>query len=234
MQVSPLALHTSTPAELKARQDAQRAGEPFLVLRDGTGAQVIVRLDGAQPSLTIGRRPENDVALPWDDRASRLHAELHRVGDEWVLADEGLSSNGTYVGEAKLVGRRRLRNGDVVRVGGTLIAFCAAEDIPGTTSADDSGAALSITPAQRRVLVALCRPSLGGRAAAPPTNGELARELYLSVDSIKTHMKALFDAFGLDDVAPSAKRATLVERAVRLGIVTERDASSRGRGRDAS
>jgi pSer/pThr/pTyr-binding forkhead associated (FHA) protein len=142
-----------------------------------------------------------------------------------VLVDEGLSSNGTWVGEARLVGRRRLRDGDVVRVGGTLIAFCAPEEAPmGATSADDSHQPLSISPAQRRVLVALCRPAVaGGAYAAPPSNAELARELFLSVDSIKTHMKALFEAFELDDVPQSQKRAALVERALRLGIVTQRD-----------
>ena len=225
MPESPLAPHTSTPAELKQRQDALRSGVPHLVLRDGEGEQVLVALDGSRPRLTIGRREDNDVALPWDERASRLHAELERVGGEWVLVDEGLSSNGTWVGEAKLVGRRRLRNGDVVRVGGTLIAYCAPDEPPaGTTSADDSGRALSISPAQRRVLVALCRPALAENSyAAPPANAEPASELFLSVDSIKTHMKALFEAFELDDIPQSRKRATLVERALRLGVVTERD-----------
>jgi pSer/pThr/pTyr-binding forkhead associated (FHA) protein len=225
MPQSPLAQHGSTPAELKERHDALRAGVPHLVFRDGAGRQVLVRLHDGRERLTIGRRPENDVALPWDHRASRLHAQLERVGGEWVLVDEGLSSNGTWVGDARLVGRRRLRDGDVVRVGGTLIAFCAPEQAPmGATSADDSHQPLSISPAQRRVLVALCRPALAGSAyAAPPSNGELARELFLSVDSIKTHMKGLFEVFELGDVPPSQKRATLVERALRLGIVTARD-----------
>jgi pSer/pThr/pTyr-binding forkhead associated (FHA) protein len=225
MPESPLAPHTSTPAELKERQDALRAGMPHLVFRDGDGRQVLVRLDGARERLTIGRRPETDVALPWDHRASRLHAQLERVGGEWVLVDEGLSSNGTWVGETRLVGRRRLRDGDIVRVGGTLIAFCAPHEAPmGATAADDSHQPLSISPAQRRVLVALCRPALGGGAfAAPPSNVEVAQELFLSVDSVKTHLKALFEAFELDDVPQGQKRATLVERALRLGVVTARD-----------
>jgi FHA domain len=224
MPESPLAPHASTPAELKQRQDALRTGVPHLVLRDGDGRQVLIALDGSRERLSIGRRPENDVALPWDERASRLHAELECAGGEWVLVDEGLSSNGTFVGEAKLVGRRRLRNGDVVRVGGTLIAYCAPDEPVGTTRADDSHGSLSISPAQRRVLVALCRPALvGGRFAAPPSNADLATALFLSIDSVKTHMKALFEAFELDDVPQSQKRSTLVERSLRLGVVTERD-----------
>lgn len=224
MSESPLAPHSSTPAELKERQEALRSGVPHLVLRDGEGSQVLVRLDGGRGRLTIGRRPENDIALPWDDRASRVHAELECVGGEWVLVDEGLSSNGTFVGEAKLVGRRRLRNGDVVRVGGTLIAYCATEDAHAGPTSADPGADLSISPAQRRVLVALCQPSLvAGAYTAPPSNAELARALFLAVPSVKTHLQALFDAFELDDVPQSQKRATLVTRALRLGVVTGRD-----------
>ena len=224
MSRSPLKPHGSTPLELKLRQDALRTGVPHLVFRDGEDEQVLLALDGRRDRLTIGRREENDVALPWDSRASRLHAELEHVGGEWVLVDEGLSANGTYVGESRLIGRRRLRDGDVVRIGGTLIAFCTSDQEIGTTLMDGSQGGASISPAQRRVLVALCRPSLAANAyAAPPTNAELAGELFLAVPSVKTHLKALFEAFGLSDVPQSHKRAALVERALRLGIVTSRD-----------
>ena len=224
MPDSPLAPHASTPSELKARQDAERAGTPFLLLRDGDGAQIIVTLDGARPRLTLGRRPDNDVALVWDERASRLHAVVEQVGSDWVLADDGLSANGTWIGDTRVTGRRRLRDGDLVRVGGTVIAFRApAEEQVATALGGDSGVAV-ISPAQRRVLVALCRRFLeGDRYGAPPSNAELAAELFLSVDSIKTHMKALFDAFGLDGIPAREKRAALVDRAVRSGTVTERD-----------
>jgi pSer/pThr/pTyr-binding forkhead associated (FHA) protein len=225
MAESPLARHASTPAELKQRLEAEEAGEPFLVLRDPRAGQVLIRLDGSRTRLTIGRRPENDIALAWDDRSSRLHAELHHAGGEWMLVDDGISSNGTWIGDTRVVGRRRLRHGDVIRIGGTLIAFSAPGDArQGTQLADDTGTTLSLTPAQRRVLVALCRPQLLGNAyAAQPSNAQLAGELFLSVDSIKTHMKALFDAFGLNETPQAQKRATLVERAVRMGLVTERD-----------
>lgn len=224
MTESPLAPHASTAAELKERQDALRSGVPHLVLRDGEDRQVLVALDGSRRRLTIGRRPENDIALPWDERASRVHAQLEWVGGEWVLVDEGMSSNGTFVGEAKLVGRWRLRNGDVVRVGDTLIAYCASDERFGSTRVDDAQGTVSISPAQRRVLVALCRPALaGGPFAPPPANADLARELFLSVDAVKSHMKALFEAFGLDDVPQSQKRATLVAQALKLGVVAERD-----------
>ena len=225
MERSPLARHLSSPADLKERHAASSAGRPYLVLRTGDGEQRVVQLPASGRRLSIGRRPENDIALPWDARASRLHAELEQAGGDWLVIDDGLSANGTWVGDRKVVGRRRLRDGDVLRIGGTLIAFCAPATSHGATDADGRlSGAVRVSPAQRRVLVALCRPYLEAAGdAVPPTNSELARALFLSVDSIKTHMRALFDAFGLDGVPQSQKRAALVDRALRLGLVTERD-----------
>ena len=48
------------------------------------------------------------------------------MGGDWVVCDEGLSHNGTFVNGERVRGRRRLRGGDVIAVGDTLIAFCAA------------------------------------------------------------------------------------------------------------
>lgn len=221
---SPLAAHTSTATELQERMAAEAAGDPFLVLRDENGMQVIVSLAG-RDRVTIGRRSESDVPLPWDVKVSRLHAELERVGGEWVLGDDGLSTNGTWIGDRRISGRSRLRSGDLLRCGSTLIAFCSPDDGgTGTALADGLSEAVRISPAQRRVLVALCRPSLEGRGlAVPPTNQQLADELFLSVDSIKTHVRALMEAFDLENVAQGQKRSALIERAIRLGAVTERD-----------
>lgn len=221
---SPLAAHRSTPTELRDRLDAEASGDPFVVYRDEQDVQVLLALGGLD-RVTIGRREESDIPLPWDGRVSRLHAELQRVGGEWVVVDDGLSTNGTWIGERRLSGRSRLEHGDLVRCGGTVIAFCAPHDSDaGTSLADDVAEAVRISPAQRRVLVALCRPSLEGQGlAAPPTNQQLADELFLSVDSVKTHLRMLMEAFNLGDVAQGQKRATLIERAIRLGMVTERD-----------
>ena len=58
---------------------------------------------------------------------SGLHAEIHHAGGEWTIADDGLSTNGTYVDERRVAGRQRLQDGSRVRVGRTVLAYRAAQ-----------------------------------------------------------------------------------------------------------
>jgi pSer/pThr/pTyr-binding forkhead associated (FHA) protein len=87
---SPLAAHAATPEELQARMEMSRAGSPFLLLRHPDGQQVLMVLS-ERTRVTVGRRAESDIALQWDTRVSRLHAELTMVGNDWVITDDGLS-----------------------------------------------------------------------------------------------------------------------------------------------
>ncbi len=197
----------------------------FLVYRDADGAQRIVELEG-RARVTIGRRTENDIALPWDSEVSRLHAVVEPVAGEWILVDDGLSANGTFVGLERVQGRRRLRDGEAIRCGRTVIAFRDPTDGPfGATSKGDELAQVArISEAQHRVLVALCRPYRDDPAyATPPTNQQIADELYLSLDAVKTHLRVLFAKFGLEHLPQNAKRAQLVQAAMRTGLVSERD-----------
>lgn len=222
---SPLAPHRATPEELKGRLEAERAGTPFLVWRDAAGRQRLKPL-GEDERVTLGRRPENDVALHWDTEVSRLHAVVERVAGEWTIVDDGLSQNGTFVAGARLTGRRRLGDGDLIRMGRTMIAFVDPRRgaSAATSVAGDPLAMLELTTMQKRVLVALCRPfAAGGSFAAPATNQQIAEELYLSVDGVKTHLRALFRKFAVPDLAHNQKRLQLARRAMEAGIVTERD-----------
>ena len=73
------------------------------------------------------------------------------------------------------------------------------------------------------MLVALCRPFAASRFATPPSNRELADELFVSVETVKFHLHALFGLFGLADVPQHRKRAALAQHALELGVVTRRD-----------
>jgi pSer/pThr/pTyr-binding forkhead associated (FHA) protein len=217
---APLDPHSARPAELRARIEAERRGEPFLLFRDGEDHQIILALDPARERVTIGRRATSDVALRWDPEVSRLHAELERIGDDWVVCDEGLSHNGTYVNNERLQGRRRLHNGDIVALGRTTIAFCVpAHTAPSVTRTSLHGLAIDVSPAQLRVLQALCRPLADQRYAATASNKEIAEELSLSVETVKSTLGRLFELFGLESLPQNQKRAALAIEALERGII---------------
>ena len=222
---SPLERHSATPRELQARIAAERAGRPFLVYRDGDDQEAIVPLDELGTRLTLGRRAGNDIVLGWDEEVSRVHAALERVGPDWLIADDGLSHNGTWVNAERLTGQRRLRDGDVIAVGSTALAFVAPEEGASqpTVTARGPHIGSALTPAQRRVLVALCRPYGHSTYASPPSNREIADELVVSVDAVKATLRALFALFGVDGLPQNRKRHALVEAALRSGAVARRE-----------
>ena len=117
------------------------------------------------------------------------------MGSDWVVCDEGLSHNGTFVNGERVRGRRRLRGGDAISVGDTLIAFCAPESASSvaTRAAARGTPQVTLTPAQRRVLAALCRPLHGPGYAAPASNQQIADELLLAVDTVKRTLTTLFE-----------------------------------------
>jgi pSer/pThr/pTyr-binding forkhead associated (FHA) protein len=212
--------------ELKAQIEAEREGRPFLVFRDGGDAQRIVAVEPGAAELWVGRSESADVRLEWDEEVSALHAQIEVVRDECTLVDDGLSRNGSFVNEERVHGRRHLRDGDAIRFGRTAVAYRrpGAGAAEATAIAGDVPAAATVSPAQRKVLLALCRPYKdGGNFATPATNQEIGAELHLSVDAVKTHMRALFEKLGVGDLPQNQKRVALVERALQAGVVTSRE-----------
>ncbi len=212
--------------ELKQQIEMERLGVPLLIYRDDGDQQRILPIEGERGTLWIGRSPSADLALGGDAEVSGLHAQLEFVGPECTILDDGISRNGTFVNEERVSGRKRLRDGDVVRVGRSRINFRVPEAAAreSTVIATDALSAAGVSPAQKRVLVSLCRPFKGGAPfATPATNAEIAAELHLSVDAVKTHLRALFEKFDLADVAQSGKRVALVQRAMGSGVIAERD-----------
>ena len=219
---SPLDRHASTAAELKARIEAERRGTPFVVYRDRDGRQTLVELNGDE--LTIGRRADNDLALPWDQEVSRLHAELHRVRGDWTIVDDGLSRNGTFLNGERIRGRHRLRDGDRLCFGETIVAYCAPRDSESqSTLVVATTGDVDLTETQRKLLAALCAPLGESAFATPATNREIAEQLFLSVDAVKSHLRVLFERFGLQDLPQNQKRASLAATVLLNGVVKARD-----------
>ena len=71
--------------------------------------------------ITIGRSARNDLCIP-DPFASRVHAEVRREGDEYLLQDLG-SANGTLYNGATVEGAVHLTAGGRIQIGETEIIF---------------------------------------------------------------------------------------------------------------
>ncbi|MGI9556313.1 MAG: FHA domain-containing protein [Solirubrobacterales bacterium] len=216
----------TSASELKEQIEAERDGRPFLAYRDAEGSQCLLIVEESTTEVWVGRSESAQLRFDWDQEVSTLHAQIEVVGTDCTLIDDGLSRNGSFVNEERISGRRLLRDGDIVRVGKTAILYRA----PGTDSAQSTVASTDVltaggvSPAQRRVLLALCRPYKEGAAfATPATNKQIAEELHLSVDAVKTHLRALFEKFGLEELPQNRKRVTLVESAMQSGLVREQD-----------
>ncbi len=227
----PLAPHSLSASELKELLATERAGKPFLAFRDEQGLLGFFVTDRGGQARTLGRAVEMDLSIPWDSEVSGVHAELQGLGEEWTIVDDGLSTNGTFVNGERVSGRRRLRDGDRIRVGRTILVYNAAN--PGSASsspvvatviAGDEPALQKLTDTQRRVLVALCRPYRdGGSFATPASNPEIAAEVFLSLNAVKLHLRTLFGKFGLAELPQNEKRARLAECVLQYGVISRRE-----------
>lgn len=93
----------------------------FVALKGSlTGRQFAI---GSEP-VTFGRGPENDIVLT-TPAASRVHAELRREADGYVLYDRA-STNGTWVNGASVT-TRQLQPGDQVMIGDEAFRFDLAD-----------------------------------------------------------------------------------------------------------
>jgi pSer/pThr/pTyr-binding forkhead associated (FHA) protein len=99
----------------------------FLLFHDSDGTHRGFELPRTGERVTIGRLPGNDVVLKWDTEVSRLHAALERDGSAWTLVDSGLSRNGCYVNNTRVLGRHRLHTGDLLRFGKSVVAYIERE-----------------------------------------------------------------------------------------------------------
>ena len=71
--------------------------------------------------VTVGRAPTNQIVIK-DERCSRSHAEIFQSQGEWLLRDLE-SRNGTYVDGERVGSDRSLDAGNIVRIGGSHLAF---------------------------------------------------------------------------------------------------------------
>jgi hypothetical protein len=179
-------------------------------------ARTVVPLQGDR--MTVGKDPDNGIAIPSDPMVSRLHAVFERFEPGWCVSDLG-SSNGTFVNGDRLFAVQTLRHGDEIRVGRTRLLFRNSADVGISVTATEE-AAPPLTPRERDVLVVLCRPLLDRDLfTEPATVKEIATHLVVSEAAVKQHLANLFAKFGVAD-DDAHRRARLANEAIRRGTIT--------------
>ena len=90
--------------------------------------------------MTIGRSARNDLCIP-DPFASRVHAEVRKEGDQYILQDLG-SANGTLYNGVSVEGAVELVPGGRIQIGETEIVFDDGQlDTQGATMIEDAAQA---------------------------------------------------------------------------------------------
>jgi pSer/pThr/pTyr-binding forkhead associated (FHA) protein len=77
------------------------------------------RAELAQAPILIGRGSDAAIRLD-DDYVSTRHARIAASGDQWFVEDLG-STNGTYIGSARITQPTTLALGTQVRIGKTIL-----------------------------------------------------------------------------------------------------------------
>ena len=168
--------------------------------------------------VAVGRDDSNDVALPDDGTASRLHAVFELVGSGWCLIDLS-SHNGTFVNDERISGERPLHNGDDIRIGKTRLVYRNDEIDHELLATEAPLRAPDLTRREREVLIALCRPVVSRDVFTEPAAiQQIASELGVSGGAVKQHLLHLYDKFGIHEAGEN-RRARLANEAMRRGAV---------------
>lgn len=208
------------------------SGRAWLVVREPGRAPSTVELTA---EMSIGR----DVGLPatdghtathGDPTVSRLHAVLTPRAPGWSLQAAN-ATNGVFVNGIRLDPGvpHLLADGDDIRLGErTWVSFHTL--VASSSQRVDTIRAREIpelTAGERRVLIGLCAPLLGGDAFTPPaTVAAIAAELHVTESAVKQQLGRLYLKF---DVAEGPdRRVRLANEALTRGAVRPADLRASG------
>ncbi|MEI2715322.1 MAG: FHA domain-containing protein [Nocardioides sp.] len=105
------------PRTKRAKPSRRRSSPSQVVVVDGGNVGEHAKLDDAP--LLIGRGSDAAIKLD-DDYASTRHARIAWSGEDWCVEDLG-STNGTYVGNARITQPTPLQLGTQIRIGKTIL-----------------------------------------------------------------------------------------------------------------
>ncbi len=120
---------TKTFLNSQIGQPPRGDGEDCLVIiYAGTQADFGRRHVLKTPLTSIGRSRSNDIVIS-SDAVSRYHAQITKQGSEIIVRDLD-STNGTYINDdVERTQECRLRRGDQIRIGETVLKYLSGSDI---------------------------------------------------------------------------------------------------------
>lgn len=200
--------------------NAAVAGDIWLTLPDGTEYEL-------HEMLTIGRSPENDLALA-SAAVSRRHAALVFRENRWYVEDRG-SYNGTFLNGTRVNPGTPLplRHADRIEMGGESLLFSWPAQIRDPEATEPLEEVASTAPAplssfQRQVVRCLCGPWLAGASLESlPSNEQIAAMLGTpgATGTVKAALRRIYAKAGLSDQPAHAKRRALCRVARQRGWV---------------
>lgn len=107
------------------REPELASGSGCLIVIYGQDMGRRVRV-GTEP-LIIGRSPQCEIQVD-QESVSRNHCRIRFTGTEFLVRDLG-STNGTYVNDDLVQEEGRLRHGDQLKVGRTILKFIVGDDV---------------------------------------------------------------------------------------------------------
>ena len=179
--------------------------------------------------MTIGRRETNLIPLPWDGQASRVHAQIERIGDEWAIRDDGLSRNGTWVNGERLHGTRRLLDGDTIRIGRSLLVVRGHAQLDSLLTVGTTATGEDPVVPQAGVIINLCGPltlEIDGQRREGELSGRKGRQLfaYLVANRNKTVRRDRLAEILWPRDRPASPEESLNVHITRLRAVLGKDA----------
>ena len=172
----------------------------------------------AAERTVVGRDPEADVCID-DEAVSWNHLEIESRGGVLMATDLD-SSNGTALNGEPLDRPRRLRDGDVLTVGGHRLEI--SDKLPGRggETVPVSAPSVALTEEERATAVALVAPyrSEGAFAGRPATRAELAEVLHVSERTAQRRLDALAAKLDVPGDAGRERPRLIAARVIELGL----------------
>jgi pSer/pThr/pTyr-binding forkhead associated (FHA) protein len=176
--------------------------------------------------ITIGRdigeaTPDHHILIAGDATISELHLIVQRKSIGWCVQVPAVT-NGVFINGVRMMDGavKKLKPDDEIRIGAkTSLIYRSLER---RTPTQTAGATPELTPAERRVLVALCRPLRNGDRITEPTSVvKIAEELFVSINAVKNHLARLYLKFEIPEKEPGvdSRRSQLANEAIDRGAV---------------